>query len=473
MSDQATVELENSELLSPDFPRRSGMSHAEVASNPAAYRSAAAIAGESALVPGILAAQAIERLGRAKHEPAVSLLIRYWSTCPIRDVWMAAGAALLAIGTPDALAALSAHLDEYDPDGRISQIAVLAVFRADPARAYDRLIGHFNGARREGPGGRAVPFRVIKTLGPIGRDARGALQWVDPDAPAWFRADARWLELCVALRLDKQLRDIIAHVLDYVDPAQVAAAVERETAARRKPTRPRRAAVGDLLTRYQKGAHIEVWRELRRFEAIDGAMRAEALAVAAETMRRVAGCCDLVAGRLAAEGWVALSGRLRSPPAPDLAALLAAHEEAAGSPVPPSLLAFWHVVGAVDFVWDYRQARAAPALCPGVDLTDMDPLVIDAAGDPCAMGGSQPDRPALSLGPRRCGLRPTICTRSIRAAATLTASTCPFAALTRPSMASRTTYLSSTISDLRCVGQAFLAWSGTQGCPQSTPSFPS
>lgn len=378
MSLEAMAELENSELLSPDCPRRPGLSHAQVARDPAAYRRAVAGAAPP-LVASIQARQAIEALGRSRHQLAVPLLIQFWSTCPARDVWIAAGEALLAIGTPDALAALSAHLDEYDPDGRLTQIAVRAIFHADPARAYDRLAGCFDPERLAAPGGWAAPFRVIKALGPIGADADGALRWVDPGAQEWFRADSRWLDLCVALRRERQLRDIIAHVLDYADPAQLAVAVAREQ-ARAKPGRPpRRAAAGDLVTRYRQGAHVEVWRELRRFEAVDGAMREEALAVAGETMRRVALCCDLAAERLRAAGWKALFGRLRTPPAPDLSAQLADLERAARSPVPPSLMAFWQVVGGVDFVWDFGQGRAPPVFGLDLPLDEMDPLAVDSA----------------------------------------------------------------------------------------------
>ena len=110
MTHELMVELEKSELLSPDFPRRSGMSHAQVASDAAAYHRANAAAAGT-LVAGIIARHAIEALAKARHEPAVSLLIRLWSNCPIQEVWVAAGAALLAIGTPEALAALSAGLD--------------------------------------------------------------------------------------------------------------------------------------------------------------------------------------------------------------------------------------------------------------------------------------------------------------------------------------------------------------------------
>jgi hypothetical protein len=389
LSYELMVELEKSELLSSDFPRRYGLSHAQVASDPAAYHraNAAAAAPAGTLVAGIIATQAIEALAKARHEPAVSLLIRLWSNCPIEKVWMAAGAALLAIGTSEALAALSAGLDEYDPDSRITTFAVRAIFRTDPAGAYDRLIGYFDPQRLAAPGGKAVPFRVIKALGPTGEDRNRVRTWVDPDAPLWFRADPRWLELCIALRRDnKQLRDIAAHVIDCVDPAELAAAVAQVKAAQgKRGRRRRRTPVGDLVTRYRGGEHVEVWQALRRFESIDGALREEALAVAVETMRRVARCCDLAAERLSAEGWVALSGHLRSAPDPHLPQLLAALENAAGSPVPPSLLAFWQVVGAVDFVWDYRQGQAAPALGLDIDLIGMDPLAIDAADAPCAL----------------------------------------------------------------------------------------
>jgi hypothetical protein len=382
--EQLLSQLEKSELLSSDFPRRSCLTHEEVAGDPGALWRAKSVDSAPALTVAV-ARSAIEALGRAKYEPAVPLLITLWSNCPEQEVLRAAGAALLAIGTPEALAAVSMHLDEYDPDGRITQFAVRAMFRADPACAYDRLIGYFDPHRLGAPGGKSVPFQVIKTFGPIGKDDKGT-QWVDPNSPQWFRADPRWLDLCVKLRRDSQLRDIISNVLDQADRSEPAAAVARAKAAGGKRSRVlRSAAVGDLVSRYRRGEHIEVWRELRRVKAIDGPLREEALAVAVETMRRVARCCDLAAERLSAEGWAALSGHLRSAPEPDLAKLLAAVEKASGSPVPPSLLAFWQVVGAVDFVWDYEQAQGAPTLGLEVDLTDMDPLAVDGVANPVAL----------------------------------------------------------------------------------------
>jgi hypothetical protein len=88
VSDDSLAELEKSELLSSDFPRRSGMSHAQVASDAAAYQrtNAAAATPAATLVAGISARLTIEKLAKARHEPAVPLLIRFWSNCPIKEV---------------------------------------------------------------------------------------------------------------------------------------------------------------------------------------------------------------------------------------------------------------------------------------------------------------------------------------------------------------------------------------------------
>src|SRR5262245_209853 len=101
------------------------------------------------------------------------------------------------------------------------------------------------------------------------------------------------------------------------------------------------ASAHDLLPRYRSGDHETVWREMRAHEAIDGEVRQEALAVAVETMRRVAANADIVAERLASRGWRALSGALRvTPSRQDLEAMdrFAAFLKA---PLPPSLHAFW------------------------------------------------------------------------------------------------------------------------------------
>ena len=140
----------------------------------------------------------------------------------------------------------------------------------------------------------------------------------------------------------------------------------------------RSAASGDLVARYRRGEHEAVWRELRAHEGIDGDFRAEALAVARETITRVACCTDLLAGRLAARGWTALTGRLRTPPGEEDAGLMEAVERHTGAPLPPSLRAFWEIVGGIDFVWDYRTEKQAPGLGPDLAMVEMDPLCVNS-----------------------------------------------------------------------------------------------
>src|SRR5262249_11087542 len=129
--------------------------------------------------------------------------------------------------------------------------------------------------------------------------------------------------------------------------------------------------------RYQSGEFIAVWQILRSFEDIDGDLRKEAEAVAAETMKRVAHNLDLLASRLAKRGWLALTRQLRKKPSPDDARLFMEIEKITKGPIPPSLLAFWRVVGGVDFVWDYNASEKPPDLLPGVELDGMDPICVD------------------------------------------------------------------------------------------------
>ena len=48
-----------------------------------------------------------------------------------------------------------------------------------------------------------------------------------------------------------------------------------------------------------------------------------------------------------------------------------------GAPLPVSLLAFWEVVGGINFVWDYERGDA-PDLGVDVPMDEMDPLSVDA-----------------------------------------------------------------------------------------------
>ena len=133
----------------------------------------------------------------------------------------------------------------------------------------------------------------------------------------------------------------------------------------------------DLLTRYERGQHEAVWVALRR-RRLDAAAREEARAVATATMRRVAHNVDLLAGRFAKAGWKALSGKLRTPPAPADQKAMKQIEKITSAPLPPSLAAFFTVVGGVDLVWDYQRGDV-PDLAMGIAIEDLDPLSVDPA----------------------------------------------------------------------------------------------
>jgi hypothetical protein len=51
-------------------------------------------------------------------------------------------------------------------------------------------------------------------------------------------------------------------------------------------------------------------------------------------------------------------------------------ERYTAAPLPPSLRAFWEIVGGIDFVWDYRTEKKAPGLGPDLAMTEMDPLCV-------------------------------------------------------------------------------------------------
>src|SRR5262249_53524292 len=148
--------------------------------------------------------------------------------------------------------------------------------------------------------------------------------------PAWFRDDPRWMDLCLALRRHVTLGSVARKALRHGDPALVGTALRRalEREGPRAVTR-QTSARGDLLARYERGEREVVWRELRSFGAIDGALRDEALAVARATMRRVSVDVEILAARLSARGWTSLNASflhvpastLHTPPVPEDAAM--------------------------------------------------------------------------------------------------------------------------------------------------------
>jgi hypothetical protein len=74
-----------------------------------------------------------------------------------------------------------------------------------------------------------------------------------------------------------------------------------------------------------------------------------------------------------------VTGRLRWLPSAADSKIMDDIARFTGSPLPPSLLAFWERVGGIDFVWNYKTDEDAPDLGPGLAMPEMDPLYVDSA----------------------------------------------------------------------------------------------
>jgi hypothetical protein len=374
--------LKRSDLFSADFPRRRRHSQAEWAElaeeKHALSREPSLIAIRRVKNARDLA-DAVHRLGEAKHTAAVPLLAELWANCALQPVRNAAGHALRAIGTPETRRAL---LDLIEDSDRLSvYLAVTAVFDEDAAAAFDRLSRYFEPERVAQPGGAVIPNTVLAKLAPSSFAAGGhgelTPQWADSMAPSWLRQEGRWVRLCVALRRDTQLGRAARAVLRYVDSDLVGPALE-EAQAREDPrvVRPATKATGDLLARYIRGEYGPVWNVLRSHEALAGEALEEAQRVAMETMTRVARNADLLGERLAVMGWRPLYSELRTRPRANDRDVMRRIEESTGAPLPVTLRAFWETVGGINFVWDYESGEA-PDLGVALPMDEMDPLCVD------------------------------------------------------------------------------------------------
>lgn len=264
----------------------------------------------------------------------------------------------------------------------LARSAALHLFEEGGGDVYDRLAVLFGPTRLETPGGAGVAIAVLGIFCPtgfrIGRNGAEVPRWASAAAPSWLHEDARWIEMCVRFRRHPQLGRVARWVLRYADREAVTAALEeaREMEAT-SVARTRSRAKGDLITRYRKGEHEGVWHELRSHEVVAGDFRDEALAVAAETMARVRRNADVLAERLAARGWVAMSGSLRTEPNAQGAKVVQRIEAITGAALPASLRAFWMVVGGIDLIWDHGSGEQPPDL-GFADIAAMDPLAVDS-----------------------------------------------------------------------------------------------
>jgi hypothetical protein len=136
---------------------------------------------------------------------------------------------------------------------------------------------------------------------------------------------------------------------------------------------------GTLLKRYNDGDRRSVWHELQANAAVSGEFREEAMEIAVVTMGRIARNADKLAERLEVVGWQPLFGNMRMLPAIADEENMSQFEQLAGCALPVSLMAFWNIVGGIDFIWDYDAEEEMPVLWSDVSLLDADPLCISAA----------------------------------------------------------------------------------------------
>jgi hypothetical protein len=364
-------ELQASILFAPDFPRRITYTHAE-------HLELLKARSTKMYAPGL---EAIERardqwdhlrslvdlLGRERYEPSVPILARLWKDCALQPVWVAVGHALFKIATPEAMAVLLSSIEDHDSFGR--HMAIKAAFARGSNAAFDCFDQRFGIA----DGGHWILTDLLYFLR---RDGVGSTLEDRLNDP-------RWVDACARHRRHPELGHAAREVL-RVAPAKDREKALREAKAAEAPDAPARVRRdGNLLKRYQAGEFEQVWRDIRSHERIDGGFRDEVTEVAEAAMRRVAQNADLVAERLRAVGWQALARvyqDLRTLPKPGDLAVFVRIEEISGAQVPPTLLAFWRVVGGINWVWDYDAAVDQPNL--GFDLPpeEHDALCVDAPG---------------------------------------------------------------------------------------------
>lgn len=379
---QLLRELQDSILFESGFPNRVSRAHEEVKKGPKEDSDAKDRPELRAIELGRNFVTHLEgivrKLGAARYEPAIPTLAQLWRECALVPVRIAVGHALFAMHTEDARYALESMIE--DSDHLSLFLGVRAVFDRDPDRAYDYFELRFRDARSSSL---AVVQQALALLAPSRmsfKDGRVIPLWTEPRAPSWLKADPRWLDLCARLRRDEVFGEIARTVLKYADPNDRDSALSRiQQAEVPQKVEWYSKRSGDLFARYRSGQFEAVWREIRLHRRIAGDFREEILEVAEETMRRVARNADLISERLRAKGWRALNGELRPEPASGDAAVFERIEAITRSPVPPSLLAFWRIVGGIDWVWNYRSEESLPDLDVDLPMDEMDPLCVDPA----------------------------------------------------------------------------------------------
>jgi hypothetical protein len=319
--------------------------------------------------------ETIRTLGQSRFAPAVPLLVRIWRHSLIIPLRLAAGHALFDIGTPDAHAALqSALCDANDQTYLPTFLAIKSLIASAPDAAFDRLEPFL----REGSDSRFVGAEALRFFAPS-TSGRNGRTWRLPNVPELLRRDPRWVRAAVRLRGDQELGAHARLLLSSLSREEVDAAIA-ETPDPPVPLPAAYAGPRDLVTRYERGELEPVWRLVREQGVLtDAALRAEALALADATMRRVRRNVELITERL--RDWDYPFDDYQpawAPPSTTVSAEIARIESAVGGPVPMTLRAFWNIVGSVN--WKFTDDEAFGDVWCGLPLREADPLCLDGPG---------------------------------------------------------------------------------------------
>lgn len=311
---------------------------------------------------------ALRRLDHAPSLPERAAMARAHPLLTLRRAALTSLLGLERPAPPEAASVLRASLtDAYTFD-----VGVFYVVRHEPERAFELLSPGLLGARSGGPAGPCARRVAATIVSELARDAHERGRATDAGSgPSCLAREPRWLELAVALEGDDELgTERLVRAFDARDAARAR--------AQARAARPRREARGplDALARYQAGAHEEAWRELQGAGELDDepALRDVALAVARETMRRVRHNVELIAERLRKLGYAPPGPRVT----PACLDALAAADLAYG-PLPPSLFAFYEVLGSVSLAWD-DEVHDKPTKTLAL-LARSEPLVVGSLED--------------------------------------------------------------------------------------------
>jgi hypothetical protein len=290
----------------------------------------------------------VRRLGQLGYEPAIPVLIELWTRCPVEPVRSAAAHALFEIGTNDARAALWTGFDDHE---HLARFMALKVAFTDQGSPWDNVSWLFSTERLATDSGRVVAGDALDFLSPWCWSREGP-SWHLDELRGLLSVDRRWLELCVSLRHHPDLGRAARDAIREADPAVTGPALDAAAAAAAARPRPRPPdiAAGSLVARYEAGDHRGVWRDVRTVDPLDDRWRNEAAQLADATMRRVRRNAEQLVAALASAGWPVEPREALPGPSREIDEHLLALERSCGAPVPPSLAAFWRIVGSIQLV---------------------------------------------------------------------------------------------------------------------------